>query len=410
MRGPCGAGLNRAGPEDFFREQVDRIEAFLLDPDLSILRITIDPEMKRVPIRFLEAKDNDPKFRHLILHHALPFDTHVHWNNKLLEALDEQIAGNTEVLAEKGVDPDALMSARHPVHQPWKAFLDRAEGLARGLTEYVDSLVFLLTPERVGDVQNWRRTVRFLADNVAVSEVKFVIYDARTAPLLDTEAEHPKIATQCFWLSPDEIEARATAQLKAAAGGGKVLPPADKCRALATVGLIAFSRKDYATATKAQTAHLKEAQASGAPHDMALALYNLGNTHLEAGNSEKAVEVLTRAADGCLYHELDQMAPMVFCNLGIALYRAGDPDQGMACLRSAREFFRAQKNLPGEAHVCDCLALLHHDAGKRDEAEKAWNYALGLYDRITNPDLQDVKRGGRRDILHKMKHMGYAHG
>ena len=400
-----------AGPEDFFKEQFDLIGAFLLDPGKTILRLTIDPEMHRVPMRFLEAKDADDGFRHLVLHHTEPFRTHVHWHNSLLKALDTQIAANAEVLAEKGVDMARATEARHPVHQPWKTFLDRAEVLARGLTDYVDSIVFLLTPESIDDIVNWQRTVRFFADNVAVSEVKFLIYDARTKPLLEEAADHPKVTTQCFWLGPDEIEKRAKAQLAGAgAKGAPPLPPAAKRQALATVGLMAFSRKDYAAAEKAQKEHLKEAQAAKEPTDIALALYNLGNTHMEAGKNDEAVEVLTRAADGCLYHELDQMAPMVFCNLGVALYRSGAPDQGMSCLKVAREMFRAQRNLPGEAHVCDCLALLHHNAGKRDEAEKAWKFALGLYDKISNPDLQDVRRGARHDIVHKMKHLGYAHG
>jgi tetratricopeptide (TPR) repeat protein len=400
-----------AGPEDFFREQFDRIEAFLLDPDKNVLRLTIDPEMHRVPARFLEAKDADDDFRHLILHNAEPFLTHVHWNNALLKSLDAQITAHADALKEKGVDVARATEERHPTHQPWKSFLDRAEVLARGLTDYVDSIVFLLTPESVGDADNWRRTVRFFADTVAVSEVKFIIYDARTAPLLEDIADHPKVVTQCFWLSPDEIEKRAAAQLSAgAAKGGEPLAPAQKRQALATVGLMAFSRKDYKTAEKAQREHLKEAQASKDPSDIALALYNLGNTYLEAAQNDRAVEVLTRAADGCLFHELDQIAPMAFCNLGVALYRSGEPDQGVSCLKAAREMFRAQRNLPGEAHVCDSLALLHHGVGRRDEAQKAWKFALGLYEKIENPDLQDVRRGARRDILHKMKHLGYAHG
>lgn len=398
-----------SAPEDFFAEQFDAIEAFLLDPETSILRMTIDPEMHRMPIRFLEAKDNDPEFRHIVIYHNAAFRTHVHWHDSLLKVIDAQIEEFADVLADKGVDLARLRDTRHPAHQPWKTTLDRLEVLAASLTDYIDSVVVFLDPESVDDVQNWRRTVNFFANTVGVSELKFLIYDARTAPLLDGAVEHPKVVDQCFWLSPEEIEKRAAAQLKGGAKGA-ALTPAEKCRSLATVGLMAFGREDYATAEKAQRAHLKEAQAAENPTDTALALYNLGNTHLATGNVEEAVEVFSRCADGALYHELDQIAPMAYCNLGIALFRAEEPEQGKACLRVAREMFKAQRNLPGEAYVCDSLALCHHAAGERAEAEKAWTFALKLYDTISNPDLQDVKRGGRYDIKNKMKHFGYAHG
>ena len=80
-----------SAPEDFFAEQFDLIEAFLLDPEKSILRLQIDPEMHRMPIRFLEARDQNDNFRHLIIHQSHAFDTHVHWSNTLLKALDEEI-------------------------------------------------------------------------------------------------------------------------------------------------------------------------------------------------------------------------------------------------------------------------------------------------------------------------------
>lgn len=178
--------------------------------------------------------------------------------------------------------------------------------------------------------------------------------------------------------------------------------PAARRRALATVGVMAFGRRDYGKAEAAQRQLVREAKAAHEPVETALGLYNLGNTLIAAGRAEEAVEVLSHAADGCCYHELDQLAPMVYTNLGIALHRAGAVNQAFSSLKVARDMFQAQGNLPAEAHVCDCLATLHLEQGRRSNAEKAWRYAIELYDRITNPAMQDVRRGGRADILVKL--------
>jgi tetratricopeptide (TPR) repeat protein len=144
--------------------------------------------------------------------------------------------------------------------------------------------------------------------------------------------------------------------------------------------------------------------------ETALALYNLGNTLIAAERPEEAVEVLAHAADGCCHHELDQLAPLVYTNLGIALHRAGAIDLAYRSLKVARDMFQAQGSLPSEAHVCDCLATIYFERGRRAEAERAWRYAVELYDRITNPALQDVRQGGRADILLKLDRLARADG
>ena len=396
-------------PEDFFIEQFELVEAFLVNPDKSVLRIEIDPEMERMPLRYFEAKDRHDDFKHLFLHHDKAFLTPVAWTHGLLTKLDEEIETNLDVLVDAKIDVDGLMETRFPEHQPWKTLLARAEALARDLAGQVGSFVVFLTPDTVRDPKGWGRTMRYFADQTRVSELKFIVYDMRTDPALADLAEHPKVATQCFWLSPEEIERRAAAEVEASPkeyeSGG-----AGRRRALATLGVMASGRKDYETAERAQLTLLSEAKAAGDPTEKALALYNLGNTYLGDNRPDEAGEVLSQCVDGCLYHELDQLAPMAFCNLGIALSRDGAPDQAYESLRAGRSMFKAQRNLPGEAYACDCLALLHHEAGKRHEAEKAWRYAIKLYNGITNPDLADVKRGGLYDIKNKLKHFGYADG
>jgi tetratricopeptide (TPR) repeat protein len=401
-----------SGPESFFEEQLAELDGFLVDPDLSVLRLIIDPEMERVPLRYLESRDADDSFRHLFLYHAEPFDSHMHWNKSLLTLLDEQIAENADDLAEVGFDTAATDRDDEFADRPWRIFLARAERLSNSLKDFADSLVVILLPETIGDSKNWARNIRFFADRVGTSALKFIAFESRTEPLLDDLEDHPKVKHQLFWLSPAEIEKRAEAELDTSASAEDTnakQDPVGRRRALATVGIMASGRKDYARAEEVQTQHVKEAKAGGDATEFALALYNLGRTYIETDRPEEAVEVLIRAADGCCYHELDELAPMVFVNLGIALHRAGEQDEAFQCLSVSRDMFQTQRNLPGEVYVCDCLALLHHEVDKRDEAEKAWNYALKLYDGISNPAMEDVKTNGRADILAKLEHFGYSH-
>jgi tetratricopeptide (TPR) repeat protein len=186
--------------------------------------------------------------------------------------------------------------------------------------------------------------------------------------------------------------------------------PRDKRRAFATVGLMAFGRKDYEKAEQMQKRAVREAKAAEDPLEIAMSLYNLGNTYIAAERSDEAVEVLSLAAEGCCYHKLDQLMPMVYTNLGIALHQAGSAEQAYDSLKVARDTFHLQKNRPGEAHVCDCLGLICYEQERREEAEKAWRYALSLYDGIENPGMQDVKAAGREDIIEKLKHYGFSDG
>ena len=97
---------------------------------------------------------------------------------------------------------------------------------------------------------------------------------------------------------------------------------------------------------------------------------------------------------------------MTYANLGVALHRLGRFDEAFGALRVASNYFRAQGNRPGEAFVCDNLATMHLELGRREDAVRVWRYALGLYDGITNPALADVREGGRADLVAKLKRAG----
>ena len=135
-------------------------------------------------------------------------------------------------------------------------------------------------------------------------------------------------------------------------------------------------------------------------------LFRSGNALLAAGQVEPAAEVFQQACETCSAHTLHDLSPMAYTNLGIALHRLGQFDQAFDALKVAIAFFRAQGNRPGEAFTCDNLARIHEERGQHDKAERVWRYALKLYDDISNPAMQDVRKAGRNDILDKLERLG----
>ena len=169
---------------------------------------------------------------------------------------------------------------------------------------------------------------------------------------------------------------------------------------------VACANKDYAKAEALQRQLLDSAISGSAPIEQAIAAYGLGNTLLAAGQAEPAAEMFMQACRICSEHKLNELAPTVYTNLGVALHRLGNFDQAFAALRVGSNFFRAQGNRPGEAFVCDNLALIHQELGRPAEAARVWRYALHLYEGIANPAMADVREAGRADILAKLARLG----
>jgi tetratricopeptide (TPR) repeat protein len=178
---------------------------------------------------------------------------------------------------------------------------------------------------------------------------------------------------------------------------------------LALAGGFATSNKDIEQAETLLRRQLARAEQQGVPADMALSRYALGNALLAAGQIEDAADAFQQTCETCSMHALHEMSPMAYTNLGIALHRLGQADQAFDALKVANTFFRAQGNRPGEAFTCDNLARIHEEQGQHDKAERVWRYALKLYDGISNPQMQDVREGGRKDILEKLERLGGQH-
>ncbi|MGK9166739.1 tetratricopeptide repeat protein [Inquilinus limosus] len=391
----------------FFSEQLDGLEDFMDEAGPVIRVVLIDPEMRPILLRMLAGLDEQDDFPHLLIGHDEPFGDPVGWFGTLQDTLDAQLAQHAEALAEAGISLAAEDAEDEAGRGPWP-FLRRAERLAEALPEGAGSLVFLLRPESVEDRDGFARSVAFLADKVASPRLKFVALDDRRSPCLAALAsEHPTVSTQTFWCSPQEMEQRVNAMLEQSGQTS----PSDHRRALMMAAGFAFANKDYARAETLQRQQLEAAEAADEPLEQAIGAYGLGNTLLAAERPEEGVEAFVRACDLCVAHRLNELAPMTYTNLGVALHRLGRFEQAFEALRVGSRFFKAQGNRPGEAFVCDNLAAMHQELGRPEEATRVWRYALGLYEGITNPALQDVREAGLADIRAKLERLdGAGHG
>lgn len=386
----------------FFPEQFDSLTDFMADEDERVRRVLVDAEMRPVLRKALAGLEDRTDFPHILVGHDAPFADALAYFAGLLELLERELEENAEALAAAGAKVVRPPSAdKEPAT---RRFLKLAESVASGLPESVGALVFVLEPERVDDPATFRRAVAWLAEAPKADWLKFVVIEDRVAPELDevVAANPRRVGSQCFWLSPDEVEQRLRMDIAAA---GPAASPA-KRQAIGLAAGMAFAKGDHAKAEALQRAVVTEAGDSGTPAESATALYNLGNTLVAKEDLEGAVGAFGRAAELCTEHDLNALAPVVFTNLGIALYRSDRPEEGFASLKVARDYFRAMGNRPGEAHVYDCFANIHLEQGRQDEAERAWRYALRLYDEITAAEMQDVRDGGRRDILAKLERLG----
>lgn len=384
----------------FFSEQLDQLEDFMDQPGPVVRIVLVDPEMRGILLRMLGGLDEQADFLHLLIAHREPFRDPSGWFAGLLDALDAQIEQHAEGLAGAGIglEDHAGLSA------PWR-FLRRAEDLADALPDEVGNLVFLIDPEDSKDRDGFARSIAFLADKVTSPRLKFVVLHARQDPLPGAvAADHPAVGRQVFWCSPEEMERRVNATLEQSGRAS----PSDHRRALLMAAGFAFSNKDHMRAESLQRQQIEAAEAAGEPVEQAIGAYGLGNTLLAAGRPEEAAESFLRACDLCVAHELKELAPLAYTNLGVALHRLGNFEQAFAALRVGSRFFKAQGNRPGEAFVCDNLAAMHQELGRPDEAARVWRYAQSLYDGITNPALQDVREAGSADVRAKLERLGHG--
>ena len=288
----------------------------MVRPEEVVRIVQVDPEMHRILCKMLGGLDESDDFPHLMIGQDDAFTDPVTWFGSMQDRVEEQFVAYSSDLAALGIA--SRDSAKDPsLRGPWP-FLMRAEGFAKSLPDDVGALVFVIDPERCDDVAGFARSIAFLATEVRTPWLKFLVLDERLSPRLATvAADHPRIGSQTFWCSPQEMASRLQGTLADSASLGLD----ERKRVMAMAASVAFANRNYAEAEVLQRHALDIALTDGTPVEQAIGFYGLGNTLLAAGHTDASAESFMMGCQICSEHGLKELAPMLYTNFGVALQR-----------------------------------------------------------------------------------------
>jgi hypothetical protein len=206
-------------PHGFYTEQLSAIERFFLDPNKSLMRLILDPEFRNMPVNYLVQREDQPDFPHILLGFFEPFHNPTVWIDGLVELVNSEIAENVEA-GSPICETSEHKLASFPLAQRdiLGEFLEGINDFAESLPDNAGALVFLLDPSEIGDDEQWLRRMQVLADGSHSSWLKFLVLEPRLGQPLASLADHPRVESLLFWMSPEEIEKRADNVLKLSGG------------------------------------------------------------------------------------------------------------------------------------------------------------------------------------------------
>lgn len=386
---------------ELFEARIDDLRGFLASLEHRLCALRHAPEMRRAAVRTLAGLEDEDDNPHLFVLCDAPFNEPRPYAAAVQQALLEQVESVRSDLTELGVK---LPPAPPRDGDAVETLIAYADELAEGLPDQIGCLALVLAPDDVADGPRYAALMRHILKTAKSAWLKFIVLEPLGEPwLVDIEQQDPSAVVQQFHFSPGEIEAKVNADLAT----GK-LSPSETRQYTLMAGAFAASQRKYDVAEKHQVAALQMARDGGGPPDEANALYNLGNTLLAQKRLPEAEQALYDAARLGLEHDLGPLAGMALTNLGVVLHRQKRVPESVEVFRAARQTFRAQSNLAGEANALDCQAATHALAGENEAAEAAWRAALALYESVTAPGLADMRNGGRKDILTKLQRF-YVH-
>ena len=388
--------------KSYFPEQFDQLQNFMISGTEIVRCVRIDSEMKPMFCKALMKMEQDPEFPHAFFMVNDPFKTADGYFDALLKIITRAWEENTAAFSKQNIQFKAP-DLDNPARQPPAQFIQYASRLAESMPDHVGALIFVIDPEVIDDQVNYQKSILYLASQTQSDWLKFLVLDSRIQPLLiDIETEQANIGLQTFYLSPNEIEKRVAEDL---ASEGALLP-VERRQYKGLLAGFAFARKEYDQAAQLQRAWATEAEKEGEAAEVANAYFNLGNTLLASHAYEDATDAFCKACHISLDNKLDHLAPLVYTNLGMTLHRRGDFAQAFASLKVARDMFKAQNQKPGEAYVVDCLAQIYALDGRRNEAAKAWQYALSIYKGMTSSLFKDLREKASEEIRSKLARLG----
>jgi len=174
---------------------------------------------RNMPINYLVQREDQPDFPHILIGYFEPFQSPSVWLDGLISLTNAQITENVE-------DGQPVCETSENVRTPfpgaipdlWEDFMIGIENFCQNLPDYVGAVVFVIDPPDVGNPEDWQRRVHFLAEQIKSPWLKFLVLEPRDSEPLADLADHPRVDTLLFWMSPEEIERRADNGLRMSGG------------------------------------------------------------------------------------------------------------------------------------------------------------------------------------------------
>jgi predicted ATPase/DNA-binding SARP family transcriptional activator len=158
----------------------------------------------------------------------------------------------------------------------------------------------------------------------------------------------------------------------------------DYVRVCSRIGTLLLQLRRAGEALRVLEEAVALARAGNLPHELALALAELGTVGIRTGDMARARLCLDEALLLAERESLDGLTAVTLGNIGITCIAAGDVERGRICFSEAALLFRRQGDRAQVARMLDNLAGCEHDAGRHAEAlvllEEALLMARGVGD------------------------------
>ncbi len=383
--------------QQFFEAQVDSLRDFFNAPGFGFRILLTDPDTLSVTQRMLAGMENDPENQAVLIPSDAAFKTVTGYCQHVLADLHESYEPFAKLLeAEYILPPPSWASLHHA--DPVERLMNGLARFANALPDDVGAVVMILCPSQIDDAVGYRKcleTCRKLGPKLSKWLKLLVLDDRLKGATVELVMDDPDLDVQSTYLPPAEIERRAKTALETG-----VLTPAEQRSYAGLVASFALARKDHdaALALYQRQLQLTQKQAGGSPSDLTSVHYNLGNAHLAKGDLPAALQSLTTSLELAIKANMNSFVPMILTNMGVVLFQANELGEAKKAFGSAQQYAQKLNQPPTEAHILDCMAKCHNAAKQPTEAEKCWNEALAVYDKITAPTLQMEREAGKKLI------------
>lgn len=389
--------------QDLVYDQLADLAVFCEPSPVKLWHWRFPVDLKHAIMKMLDGIQHERDNANLFVYVDIPAEAPDGYFSQVREELEKELLEYEQEYQQAGV----VIPPRKPEKGTFAEKLARRiDAVTAAFPEESGSMVLILDPGEIPDPAGFAQGLKALVAAAKHDKTKFLLLDVGSAPEIEKLREAGDAFTgQDFQLNPVAIEK----QVKADLASGK-LSDGEKRQYTAMAGSFAFANRNLDEATKHQTEAVKLAEKNGEPADVAVALYNLGNTHLKAQRLPEAEKTFERAAEMALEADRKSLLGMTLLNLGVTFSRQGRLEDAVQTLDVGRQAFAAESQLPGEIHALDTKAATLFEAKKNPEAEAAWREALLLVLDMKNPNVANLKTSIRDDLFDKLERFYKATG